>query len=210
MGVREFWSLPFHLNEHTLDPRPESELIVEAVLKWVGPRTKDPWHILDCGTGTGCLLIALLHELKKATGLGIDINEGALTMAQHNAELNGVAPRSQFQNSNWGDELTEKFDIIVTNPPYIPLKDKETLERCVLNYDPEKALFGGENGLECYQRLAQNLPPLLSAGGVVVVEIGQGQKKEVSQLFERAAFQLLFCLKDLAGIERTLAFSQKD
>lgn len=205
-GVREFWSLPFHLNKYTLDPRPESELIIEAVLKWVGTRKKNPWRILDCGTGSGCLLIALLHELPNATGLGIDIEDGALLMAQQNAELNGVSKRAQFQNSSWGKGLDEKFDIIITNPPYIPLRDKETLERGVREYDPPQALFGGEDGLACYRALAKAIPALLAPNGLVVLEIGMGQTQEVSSLFQKEDLHRLFLLKDLQGIERALAF----
>jgi len=178
-GMREFWGLPFHLNEHTLDPRPESELIIEAVLKWVGAHKKDSWRILDCG---------------------------ALSMAQYNAELNSVSKRAQFQNSSWGKGLKKKFDIIVSNPPYIPLRDKETLERGVREYDPPQALFGGEDGLESYVSLAKAIPPLLAPKGLVVLEIGVGQTHSVSSLFQKAGFHRLFVLKDLQGIERTLAF----
>ena len=205
-GMREFWGLPFHLNEHTLDPRPESELIIEAVLKWVGAHKKDSWRILDCGTGTGCLLISLLHEFQNASGLGIDIASGALSMAQYNAELNSVSKRAQFQNSSWGKGLKKKFDIIVSNPPYIPLRDKETLERGVREYDPPQALFGGEDGLESYVSLAKAIPPLLAPKGLVVLEIGVGQTHSVSSLFQKAGFHRLFVLKDLQGIERALAF----
>ncbi|MBX9785713.1 MAG: peptide chain release factor N(5)-glutamine methyltransferase [Alphaproteobacteria bacterium] len=205
-GMREFWSLPFQLNEHTLDPRPESELIIEAVLKWIGPCSKEPWRLLDLGTGSGCLLISLLHELKNASGMGVDIEEKALSMAQKNAELNGVLPRAHFQISNWGEGIREKFDIIVSNPPYIPLQEKETLEKAVLAYDPAQALFGGENGLDCYALLAKTIPHLLAPKGLVVLEIGMGQSASVTSLFQERGFQRLFVLKDLQGIERTLAF----
>jgi release factor glutamine methyltransferase len=207
-GMREFWSLPFQLNEHTLDPRPESELIIEAVLKWIGPRTKEPWRLLDLGTGSGCLLISLLHELKNASGVGVDIEEKALSMAQNNAELNEVLPRAHFQISNWGEGIREKFDIIVSNPPYIPLQEKETLEKAVLNYDPAQALFGGEDGLDCYALLAKTIPHRLAPGGLVVLEIGVGQSGSVISLFQEQEFQRLFILKDLQGIERTLAFER--
>lgn len=203
-GVREFWSLPFHLNEHTLDPRPETELLVEGVLKWIGKRRVDPWRILDLGTGSGCLLIALLHELKKATGLGIDLSEDALTMARFNAALNGVDSRAAFQKGNWGEGLDGSFDIIVSNPPYIPLKDKETLEKSVVQFDPSLALFGGEDGLECYRILVQDIKRLLAVGGLAVLEIGYGQRKDVEALFQGAGFNTLFVLKDLAGIERAI------
>lgn len=140
-GIREFWSLPFQLNENTLDPRPESELIIEAVLKWIGLRTKEPWRLLDLGTGSGCLLISLLHELKNASGVGVDIEERALSMAQKNAELNEVLPRARFQLSNWGEGICDKFDIIVSNPPYIPLQEKETLEKSRLKLRSTSSAF---------------------------------------------------------------------
>ena len=207
-GMREFWSLPFQLNGHTLDPRPESELIIEAVLKWIGPRTKEPWRLLDLGTGSGCLLISLLHELKNASGIGVDIEEKALIMAKNNAELNGVLSRAHFQISNWGEGIHEEFDIIVSNPPYIPLQEKETLEKAVLTYDPAQALFGGEGGLDCYAQLAKSIPSLLAPGGLVVLEIGIGQSSSVISLFQEQGFQHFFILKDLQGIERTLTFGR--
>ncbi len=207
-GIREFWSLPFHLNEHTLDPRPETELLIEGVLKWIDKRTLDPWRILDLGTGSGCLLIALLHELKNTTGLGVDLSEGALTMAYSNATLNKVAARATFQQSNWGEDLEGAFDIIVSNPPYIPLKDKETLEKSVLYFDPSLALFGGEDGLECYRILAREISRLLAIEGLSVLEIGYGQRKGVEALFHKAGFKTLFVLKDLAGIDRAIGMQK--
>ena len=203
-GVREFWSLPFHLNKHTLDPRPETELLVEGVLSWVGNHKDFPWRILDLGTGSGCLLIALLHELKHATGIGTDINEGALSMAHSNATLNNVQARARFQLGNWGDTLKGPFDIIVSNPPYIPLTKIKTLEKGVLNFDPPQALFGGEDGLDCYRILSREIKPLLSSQGLAVFEIGQNQRREVEALFQTTGFEILFVLKDLAGIERAI------
>ncbi len=202
--VREFWSLPFHLNEHTLDPRPETEGVVESVLAWIDHRTSDPWRILDLGTGSGCLLIALLHELKRATGIGIDINKGALLIARTNAILNQVEERATFLQGNWGENLKGPFDIIVSNPPYIPLKEKETLEKGVRDYDPPQALFGGEDGLECYRILSHEIKPLLAPNGIAVFEMGINQRKDVERLFHIAGFKTLFILKDLAGIERVL------
>ena len=207
-GVREFWSFPFQLNAYTLDPRPESELIIEAVLKWIGPRTKEPWRLLDLGTGSGCLLVSLLHELKNASGIGVDIEEKALSMAQKNAEVNGVLPRAHFQVSNWSEKICDEFDVIVSNPPYIPLREKETLEKAVLAYDPAQALFGGENGLDCYALLAKTIPNQLAAGGLVVLEVGVRQSCAVISLFLEQGFQHVFTLKDLQGIERTLAFER--
>lgn len=205
-GIREFWSLPFHLNEHTLDPRPETEVIVEGVLKWVGQRTLNPWRILDLGTGSGCLLIALLHELKRATGIGVDMSKDTLSMAQKNAVINGVGHRATFLESHWGKGLEGTFDIIVSNPPYIPLREKESLEKSVRDYDPPQALFGGENGIDCYRILSQDIKPLMMPQSLVVLEIGAGQRKDVEELFQTAGFHTLFILKDLAGIERTIGF----
>jgi release factor glutamine methyltransferase len=201
-GVREFWSLPFHLNEHTLDPRPDTEVIVEGVLKWVGDRTSVPWRILDLGTGTGCILIALLHELKGSAGVGVDLSEGALTMAKSNAALNGVEERATFQQGHWGAELMGPFDIIVSNPPYVPLKDKNTLEKGVLHFDPSLALFGGEEGLNCYPILIDDIKRLLHLEGIAVLEIGFGQREAVETLLHSAGFKILSILKDLGGIER--------
>jgi len=203
-GVREFWSLPFHLNEATLDPRPETEVLVEGVLKWVGNRKDAPWRILDLGTGSGCLLIALLHELKNATGVGTDINTEALSMAHANAILNHVGTRATFCQCNWGETLEGSFDIIVSNPPYIPLKDKEALEKGVRDFDPPQALFGGEDGLDCYRTLSHEIKPLLAPNGLTVIEIGQGQRKDVEALFQATDFKISFILKDLAGIERVI------
>ncbi len=205
-GVREFWSLPFQLNAHTLDPRPETELLVEGVLTWVGEKTLDPWRLLDLGTGSGCLLIALLHELKNARGRGVDLSDDALEMARLNAGANGVASRALFSQGHWGDGLDGPFDIIVSNPPYIPLKDKETLEKGVVNFDPSLALFAGEEGLDCYQALVPEIKRLLSPQGLAILEIGYGQRHAVESLFCMANFKTLFVLKDLAGIDRAIGF----
>jgi release factor glutamine methyltransferase len=206
-GVREFWSLPFHLNEHTLDPRPDTEVIVEGVLKWIGDQKDFPWRILDLGTGTGCILIALLSELRRATGVGVDLSEGALDMAKSNAALNGVDERATFQQGSWGTGLEGFFDIIVSNPPYIPLKDKNILEKGVLHFDPSPALFGGEDGLDCYPILIGDFKRLLAPNGMAVLEIGYGQRKAVEALLHSAGFKTLSILKDLAGIERGIVSS---
>ncbi len=205
-GIREFWSLPFRINEHTLDPRPETELVVEEVLKFTKDNQNKPFRILDLGTGSGCILIALLHELKNATGLGVDISEEALKMAQENATQNRVEKRISFLQNNWTQGLTETFDIIVSNPPYIPLSEKEALEDAVRKYDPFLALFGGKDGLACYRILSQEIRPLMSDKSIAVFEFGIGQRKDIEQLFHEQGFQTVFVAKDLAGIERVVGF----
>lgn len=142
-GVREFWSLPFHLSAETLDPRPETEILIEGVLRWLGKRKSGPLHILDLGTGSGSILISLLHECPQATGIGIDISEKALDTARINAEQNKVDSRITFAQGNWGEALVDAFDIIVSNPPYIPLTDKPTLDNHVLNFDPPHGTLRG-------------------------------------------------------------------
>jgi release factor glutamine methyltransferase len=206
--IREFWSLPFHLNEHTLDPRPETEGIIEGVLQGVRACKTAPMRFLDLGTGSGCLLIALLHELKNATGLGIDFSEEALSMARFNATCNGVAKRAIFQQGNWGKDLEGPFDSIVSNPPYIPLGDKKKLSKSVLHFDPALALFGGKDGLDAYRILAQDIKRLLDPKGLAVLEIGYGQRKAVESLFQAVGFKMTFILKDLAGIERIIGMTR--
>lgn len=206
-GVREFWSLPFYLNQETLDPRPETEIIVEDVLRWVGNRKSEPWRILDLGTGSGCLLIALLSELKNATGIGVDISQEALLMAHQNAVTNTVNNRATFVKSFWGEDLEDSFDILVSNPPYIPLSDKETLERGVRDYDPPRALFGGNDGLDCYRSLSQEMKRLMNPQSLAVLEMGAGQREAIEAVFQKAGFKILFISKDLAGIERTIGIS---
>ncbi len=203
-GIREFWSLPFHLNAHTLDPRPDTETLIEGVLQWIGNRNAKPWHILDLGTGSGCLLISLLHELKNATGVGVDVEEKALEMARFNASLNKVDLRTLFCQGNWGQDLLGSFDIIVSNPPYIPLKDKSTLDKNVSDFDPSLALFGGEDGLDCYRLLSTDIKRLLSPTGLAVLELGVGQRENVEALFQSSGFSTLFILKDLGGVERAV------
>jgi len=179
---------------------------VEGVLKWVGKRKATPLTILDLGIGSGCILLSLLHELPNATGLGVDINEGALSIARHNATLNGVNSRVRFLESNWAESVCGSFNIIVSNPPYIPLGDRENLAKEVRGFDPHQALFAGDDGLSCYRVLAQQVKPLLAPHGVALFEIGANQRKDVENLFHSAGFQTLFVLLDLAGIERVVGF----
>jgi len=155
LGRAEFWGLPFILTPNVLDPRPETETIVEIALKRFSkmpPRT-----ILDLGTGSGCILIALLHEFKQAKGVGVDICTKALEVAQQNAKLNGVEDRSVFLEGNWQDSIEESFDLIVSNPPYIPNPDINSLAKEVKNHDPILALDGGIDGLESYRKILETV-----------------------------------------------------
>jgi release factor glutamine methyltransferase len=259
-GQREFWGLDFGLNEATLEPRPDSETLVEAVLTLM-PRGRaaldsrfrgnDDVRLLDLGTGTGCLLLALLYEMREATGIGIDINPRAVEQAALNAEALGFDGRASFCVGNWldalsrpfllppplparfnncranengtfaprkgegeervtpplsregeGENMTEKFDIIVSNPPYIPSTEIPGLMKEVRDYDPLLALDGGEDGLAAYRILIPQLANFLYPNGIVAFEVGDGQAPLVAEIFRQNGFTNIVTHKDLSGIER--------
>ena len=207
LGEREFWGLPFRLSPATLEPRPDSETIVEAALKELADRRGEALSLLDLGTGTGCLLIALLSELPQATGLGIDLSEEAARMAAGNAALNGVAARASFRQGNWTEGLAGRFDLILSNPPYIPSGEIAGLSVEVREHDPLLALDGGTDGLNPYRIFAQTLPGLLAPGGLIVFEIGAGQGGDVVALMRAGGLEFRGSRHDLGGHERALIFA---
>jgi release factor glutamine methyltransferase len=206
-GTKEFWSLPFRVTRDTLVPRPDSETLIEAVLEKCPDRTRD-YRILDLGTGSGCLLLALLSEFLNASGLGLDANQGALDTAQRNADGLGLAGRAAFAWGDWTSNLDAdrdgQFDIIVSNPPYITKPDWEKLEDDVRLYEPRTALVGGLDGLNPYRAFGPHLPDLLTEEGLFVCEIGAGQAGDVSEILAEAGLTVLGARRDLAGIERCL------
>ena len=206
-GVREFWSLPIRLGPDTLVPRPETETVVEEVLSRIADRDGD-YSILDLGTGSGCLLFALLSELPRARGLGIDGSTDALAIAAQNAEILGFSDRVRFRAGNWGAGLKGAFDIIVANPPYIALRDKAALPREVRDFDPDFALFAGEDGLEAARALIPDLARLLAADGIAVVEIGAGQGAAVAEISRESGLSVGEARCDLAGLERALPLAK--
>lgn len=211
LGEREFWSLPFALNAATLDPRPDSETLVETVLAEITDRDAT-LRLLDLGTGTGCLLLALLSELPKATGCGIDISAEAVAQAAANAQRLGLAGRARFLRHSWDDGLEfgglaldgAPWDIIVSNPPYIASAEIAALAPEVAGYDPAAALDGGGDGLEAYRSLIPAAAAVLAPGGLLALEIGQGQAAAVEELLVAAGLRPLRRARDLAGIERCL------
>jgi len=207
LGEREFWGLTFRLSPATLEPRPDSETIVEAALAQLAGRRDENLALLDLGTGTGCLLLALLSELPQARGLGIDLSEEACRTAAGNAALNGLDDRAAFQQGSWTDGLIGHFDLIVSNPPYIPSAEIATLSVEVREYDPRLALDGDADGLGPYRVFAVSLPPLLAPGGVVVLEIGAGQGADVVALMRAGGLEFLGSRNDLGGHERALIFT---
>lgn len=207
-GEREFWSLLFQLNENTLDPRPDSEVMVETALKYISQET--PKTLLDLGTGTGCLLLSILHERPQCYGIGVDLSPKAAQQALINAQKNSLDQRSGFIAGSWGDALQQnRFDLIISNPPYIPYKSKEDLPVGVKNYDPELALYGGDDGLQCYRDIAERVPHLLKAEGFCLLEIGHDQAKAVTDIFTKKGLIFLEKALDLESRDRCLAFKGK-
>jgi len=209
LGAREFWSLGFMLGPETLDPRPDSETLVEAALAWTGGDRSRPWSVLDLGTGSGCLLLALLSELPAARGLGVDASPGAIALAQRNAEALGLAGRARFRVGDWGRDIDGRFEIVLCNPPYIPSAEIAGLEPEVSRFDPWLALSGGSDGLESYRRIAPQLSGLLEPGGRAFLEIGQGQAAAVAAIFEAAGLATGGCRRDLADIPRCLVLGSE-
>ncbi|WP_454812521.1 peptide chain release factor N(5)-glutamine methyltransferase [Labrys neptuniae] len=205
LGSRAFWSLEFRLGPATLSPRPDTETIVETCLALL-PERDVTYRLLDLGTGTGAILIALLHERPRASGIGIDCSADALAVAALNAADNGVADRAQFQPRNWTEGLEDKFDLIVSNPPYIPSADIAGLEPEVRQHDPLLALDGGTDGLDAYRAIVADAPRLLRPGGLLVFELGIGQEDAVAALMRQAGFEMIGpARKDLGGVARALA-----
>lgn len=201
LGRREFWSLPFALSAASLDPRPDSEAVIEAVLSRV-PDRQAPLRLLDLGTGSGCLLLALLSELPRATGVGIDIQPGAIGTAAGNAAALGLNDRARFVTGDWTEGLAERFDWIVANPPYIETGAIDGLEPEVARHDPRIALDGGPDGLDAYREIARGLRDRLAPRGRVAMEIGAGQQAAVSALLEGAGLTVEEAARDLSGRPR--------
>jgi len=211
LGRRGFWSLELAVSADTLDPRPDTETVVEAVLEAMPDRAA-PLRILDLGTGTGCILLALLAEYPSATGIGVDIADGAVATATSNAKTAGVSDRAEFLIGDWtqGLEITGTFDVIVSNPPYIPDGDVVGLEPEVRIHDPRRALVGGPDGLEAYRVLSPLVADRLNPTGVVVFEVGIGQAPDVDTLLRAANFQIVWNRADLGGVDRCVCARRAD
>ena len=212
-GWREFWSLRFFISQATLDPRPDSETLIEAALKWVKSRSlKNPAiRCLDLGTGSGCLLLALLSELPEAIGIGVDLKLDAVKMARENAASLGLAARTQFYQHSFCDDLSDfgEFDVILSNPPYIPSDDLAYLSIDVRHFDPVSALDGGSDGMASWQELLPRLSEVLHNDGAAFVEIGKGQGDAVCQQARSSGLHLIDHYYDISGIKRCLQFGIK-
>lgn len=207
LGHKEFWGLSFALSPTTLVPRPDTETIVEAALSLLKQdgRLNDALRIADIGTGSGAILLALLSELPNAQGIGTDINRDAIHTAARNAAALGLNERARFIECNYADALRGSFDLIVSNPPYIPSRDIDDLAIEVRAHDPRLALDGGPDGLDAYRVIVPAAFELLVPGGVVVLEIGQGQESDVARLTAGAGLDAGVSVKaDLSGIPRAV------
>jgi release factor glutamine methyltransferase len=203
LGEREFWSLPFLVNPAVLIPRPDSETVVEAALSVIADRSA-ALRLLDLGTGSGCLLLALLSELPFATGLGIDASEAALSVARANAHRLGLEGRAAFDRGDWGRDLCGPFDLIVCNPPYVAEPDWAALEPEVRAFEPPSALLAGSDGLAAYRALAPDLARPLAPEASVCLEVGAGQADSVATILQSSGLEVTDRRRDLAGIERCL------
>lgn len=202
LGHREFYKYDFLTNQHVLSPRPDTEILVEQA--WTLLQKKTDARILDLGVGSGCIIETLLKEFPQATGVAVDISANALQVARQNAERLQVDRRLDFVEKSWFDAdfgFQEKFDLVVSNPPYIPRGDIASLTTEVKDYDPLSALDGGEDGLESYRRIAQLVLDLLKADGYILLEVGVGQAAAVVKIFSEH-LRLIDVVRDLSGIER--------
>ena len=207
IGQANFCSFHFFVNASTLIPRPETEILVEEALKIA--KENNLTKVLDIGTGSGCIPISMVLKDKNITAHAVDISKDALETAKRNALLHNVYEKIKFYQSDVFDEVEEKFDIIISNPPYIPLKDKDTLQIEVKNYDPPSALFtNDDDGIEFYEEIISNAKAFLLPNGYLIFELGKGQHEKVSALLKMHGFRGIKIIKDLNSIERVI-ISQK-
>lgn len=209
-GVRQFWGLDFKVTEHTLDPRPDTETLIEAVLSYYKDKGGAPAHILDLGTGTGCILITLLKAFPEAKGVAVDKSVDALRVCENNARAHDVENRTRFIEGSWFDSVEGAFDLIVSNPPYISNQVIPKLSDAVKNHDPILSLDGGKDGLDAYRDIFSGLCSHLKPCGKVFLEIGYDQFEDVVRLSEESRFFDTQLHLDLAGQPRVVEISSGD
>ena len=208
LGRKGFWKIMLAVNENVLTPRPDTETVVEFVLRDFPPHAA--WRVLDLGVGSGAILLSILAERPAARGLGVDLSEEALAVARDNAANLGLAQRCALLRGDWATGLGDaEFDLVVANPPYIASAVIETLEPEVKRYEPRLALDGGPDGLDAYRILAPEILRVLKPGGRFAVEIGYDQKAAVEALFRAAGAENVTTLTDLANHDRVVAGAKK-
>ena len=210
-GLKEFFSNEFIVNKNVLDPRPETELLVELTIKNVFKIKEKKISLLELGVGSGCLIISILLSLKKnkVSALGVDISNKALEIADKNIKKFNLEKKLKLKKSDWFSDINEKFDIIISNPPYIKTADIKNLDKEVKFYDPLIALNGGFNGLRCFEMIATEAKFYLKQDGIILLEIGYGQINSVKKIFEKMDYKIFLKEKDLQGITRVVGFKLK-
>ena len=203
LGQAKFWSLEFTVTADVLVPRPDSETLVEAALASAGAKD-GTYSILDLGTGTGCLVLALLSEWPNARGLGVDVSGAALDVAEANARQLGLQDRARFQVSDWDADVDGRFNLVISNPPYIAEEDFSALEPEVTRFEPRLALSGGSDGLACYRALGPAIVRTLAPNGRAFVEIGADQAETVGKVLGHAGLWVYTVHRDLAGHTRVI------
>lgn len=208
LGWREFYGLRFDLSDETLEPRPDTEILVDVILPFAqkNMNANGSCSILDLGTGTGAIALSILHNCSGAKAIGVDLSKGALETACQNAGQLGLADRFLTIESNWFSNVEGQFDVIVSNPPYISAQAMQDLSVEVDEHDPRLALYGGEDGLDAYRLLAEQSMNYLASGGIVGLEIGFDQNASVKELFLDQGFELIGEHKDFGGRDRVLLF----
>lgn len=209
LGFREFYGLELSLSAQTLEPRPDTEILIDAILPFMRDVTarEGACRVLDLGTGTGAIALALLANVPDATAIGVDVSPDALATAARNAAGLGLEDRFTVLRSDWFSQINGRFHVIASNPPYIRSDDIAGLQAEVRLFDPVRALDGGEDGLQPYRVIAAQAAAHLEQGGAVVVEIGNTQRLEVISIFENEGFRLLEARRDLGGNDRVLLFA---
>ena len=201
---RNFYKSTFIISNDVLDPRPETELIVEIANNFI--KKNEVKNILDLGTGSGCILLSVLKENKMINGLGIDLSKEAINIAQKNSKKLQLDKQSNFLISNWMEAINFKYDIVVSNPPYIASKEIEKLSKEVKNFDPFLSLDGGDDGLNCYRVIVEDLKRVINKNAIIIIEIGYNQSNSVEEIFKNNDFKLLKKYNDINGLDRVLTF----
>ena len=199
LGRREFWGRSFSINENVLDPRPDTETLIDFVIE------KPVKSVLELGTGSGAIAVTLACEWKHVHLTAVDISEDAISMAKINAEKFNVQNKIHFLKSDWFETVRGSFDLIISNPPYIGLVEQDEIAAEVIKYDPEIALFAGRDGLEAYKKIIPNLAKFLNPDGLVVLETGASQSNQVKNMMNAVGFIDAKIVKDLSGKDRLVA-----
>lgn len=206
-GKRDFYNSTFSISDDVLDPRPETENIVEIANNFILEKGYESF--IDLGTGSGCIILSILKENKNLTAVGVDISIDAIDIAKKNSKDMNLEKRSSFLVSNWLSSVYNSYDLIISNPPYIPSDEIITLSKTVKNFDPLISLDGGQDGLKCYKEIAQDINRVINKNGRVILEIGYNQAHDVIKIFESKEFKLLKIYNDINGLNRILTFESK-